>query len=289
MLDTVLTTITQVAMLTFVVGSMAAVGLALTVDRIVGPLRDLRLVAFLLLANFVAVPAVAIAAARLLPMDEAAGTATILIGCCAGAPFLPKLAQLARGDVALAVGGMVLLMVVTVGYAPIVVPLAVEGASVDPGEIASSLVLFMLVPLAIGLFVRGRYPALADEWVGTAGQIGNTALLLGIGAALLLTWRDILGSIGSWIFIGTAIVLAAGLLAGYVAGLGRPSGDQTVIALGSAQRNIAAAIVVATSLSSDVIVMTLVGALVIPIVLIVLAGELGKRSPGAGTTEEVPA
>jgi predicted Na+-dependent transporter len=289
MLDTVLTTITQVAMLTFVVGSMAAVGLALTVDRIVGPLRDLRLVAFLLIANFVAVPAVAIAAARLLPMDEAAGTAIILIGCCAGAPFLPKLAQLARGDVALAVGGMVLLMVVTVGYAPIVVPLAVEGATVDPGEIASSLVLFMLVPLGLGLFVRARYPTLADAWVGTAGQIGNTGLLLGIGAALLLTWRDILGSIGSWIFIGTAIVLASGLLAGYVAGLGRPSGDQTVIALGSAQRNIAAAIVVAASLSSEVIVMTLVGALVIPIVLIVLAGELGKRSPGAGTTEEVPA
>lgn len=289
MLDAVLTAITQVAMLTFVVGSMAAMGLALTIDRILGPLRDLRLVALLLIANFVAVPAVAIAAARLLPMEDAAGTAVILIGCCAGAPFLPKLAQLARGDPALAVGAMVLLMVVTVGFAPLVVPLAVEGATVDPAEIASSLVLFMLIPLGVGLFVRARYPTLADGWVGAAAQISNTALLLGIGASLLVTWRDILGSIGSWIFIGTAIVLAAGLLAGYLAGLGRPAGDRTVTALASAQRNIAAAIVVATSLSADVIVMTLVGALVIPIVLIVLAGEFGKRVAGTSTTEEVPA
>ena len=77
--------------------------------------------------------------------------------------------------------------------------------------------------------------------------------------------------------------VAAGLLSGYLAGLGRPSGDRTITALASAQRNIAAALVVALSLGGDVIVLTLVGALVIPIALIVLAGELGKRVAAAGT------
>lgn len=283
MLSEILTIVTQVAMLTFVVGGMAAMGLALTMDRILGPLRDLRLVALLLLANFVAVPAVAIAAGRLLPMEGAAATAVILIGCCAGAPFLPKLAQLARGDAALAVGAMVLLMVVTVGYAPIVVPLAIEGATVEAWDVASSLIVFMLVPLGIGLLVRARYPDLADAWVGPSGQISSVGLVLGIVASLLLTWREILGAVGSWIFIGTAIILAAGLLTGYLAGLGRPSGDRTITALASAQRNISAAIVVAASLGGDVLVLTLVGALVIPIVLIVLAGEVGKRVAGAGT------
>ena len=283
MLSEILTIVTQVAMLTFVVGGMAAMGLALTMDRILGPLRDLRLVALLLLANFVAVPAVAIAAGRLLPMEDAAATAVILIGCCAGAPFLPKLAQLAKGDAALAVGAMVLLMVVTVGYAPIVVPLAIEGATVDAWDIASSLIVFMLIPLGIGLLVRARYPDLAQGWVGPTGQISSVGLVLGIVASLLLTWREILGAVGSWIFVGTAIILAAGLLTGYLAGLGRPSGDRTITALATAQRNIAAAIVVAASLGGDVLVLTLVGALVIPIVLIVLAGEVGKRVAGAGT------
>lgn len=283
MLSEILTIVTQVAMLTFVVGGMAAMGLALTMDRILGPLRDLRLVALLLVANFVAVPAVAIAAGRLLPMEDAAATAVILIGCCAGAPFLPKLAQLARGDAALAVGAMVLLMVMTVGYAPIVVPLAIEGATVEAWDVASSLIVFMLVPLGIGLLVRARYPDLADAWVGPSGQISSVGLVLGIVASLLLTWREILGAVGSWIFIGTAIILAAGLLTGYLAGLGRPSGDRTITALASAQRNISAAIVVAASLGGDVLVLTLVGALVIPIVLIVLAGEVGKRVAGAGT------
>ena len=285
MLSDILLAITQVAMLTFVVTGMAAMGLGLTVDRILEPLRDLRMVALLLVANFVVVPVVAIAAGRLLPMEDSSSTAVILIGCCAGAPFLPKLAQLAKGDVALSVGAMVLLMVVTVAYAPIVVPLAVEGASVEAMDIAGSLVVLMLIPLGVGLVIRARYAGLADAWVGTAGQISNVALMLGIGASLLVSWRDILGAIGSWIFIGTAIVLAAGLVAGYLAGFGRAPGDRSVAALATAQRNIAAAIVVAVSVGGDAVVLTLVGALVIPIVLIVLAGELGRRAaaPAAGT------
>jgi predicted Na+-dependent transporter len=278
MLSEALQLITQVGMLTFVVASMAAMGLGLTIDRIVAPLRDLHLVAFLLLANFVAVPLVAIAAARILPMDPAAATAVILIGCCAGAPFLPKLSQLAKGDTALAVGVMVLLMVATVIYAPIVVPLAIEGATVDPWDIASSLIISMIIPLAIGLFIKARYDELAESWVGPAGTISSVGLVVGMVAALLVTWRDIIGAIGTWIFIGTAIVLVTALAVGWLAGYGRSKSDMTLTALGTAQRNIAAALVVAASLGGDVIVMTLIGALVIPVVLIVLAGELGKRA-----------
>jgi predicted Na+-dependent transporter len=287
MIENVLLVVTQVGMLAFVVASMAAMGLGLTLPRIIEPLRDVRMVLLLLAANFVIVPIVAIAAGRLLPMEESAATAVILIGCCAGAPFLPKLAQLAKGDVALSVGTMVLLMVATVIYAPIVVPLAIEGAEVSAWDIASSLIVLMLVPLGIGLFIKARYEEFADSIVANIGQIANMGLLLGMSAALLVTWRDVLGAIGSWIFIGTALVLVAGLAAGYVAGYGRSKSDMTVTGLATAQRNIAAALVVAASLGGDTIVLTMVGALVIPIVLIVLAGELGKRmapadGPGTG-------
>ena len=41
---------------------------------------------------------------------------------------------------------------------------------------------------------------------------------------------------------------------------------------------IAAALVIATSIGGDTIVYTLVGALTIPVVLIVLAGQIGKRA-----------
>jgi BASS family bile acid:Na+ symporter len=291
MISDLLLVVTQVGMLAFVVASMAAMGLGLTLSRIVEPLKDMRMVLLLLVANFVVVPIVAVAAGRLLPMEESAATAVILIGTCAGAPFLPKLAQLAKGDVALSVGAMVLLMVATVIYAPIVVPLVVEGAEVDAWDIASSLIVLMLIPLGVGLFIKARYEEFADGIVGQVGQVGNVGLLIGISAALLVSWRDVLGAIGTWVFIGTALILVAGLAFGYFAGYGRSKEDMVVTGLATAQRNISAAIVVAVSLSGDVVVLTMVGALIIPIVLIVLAGELGKRvAPTVGDANgETPA
>jgi len=100
----VLTVVTQVGILVFVVAGMGAMGLALTVEAIVGPLRDARLVVGVLAANFVVVPLVAVLAAQLLPMDDASSAAVILVGCSAGAPFLPHLAGLAKADQATASG-----------------------------------------------------------------------------------------------------------------------------------------------------------------------------------------
>ena len=285
----VLTVVTQVGILVFVVAGMGAMGLALTVEAIVGPLRDARLVVGVLAANFVVVPLVAVLAARLLPMDDASAAAVILVGCSAGAPFLPTLAGLAKADQATAVGVMVLLMVLTVGFAPVVVPLVLEGATVAAGDIASSLVLYMLVPLALGLLVRARYPALAESLGGALKRASSAGLVVGIVAGLLVTWREVLGSVGSWIFAGTALVLVAGFAVGWLVGAGRPA-DRTLLGLATAQRNISAALVIAASLGTDTTVRTLVAALVIPIVLIVAAGEIGRRSadPAAGESSASP-
>ena len=285
----VLTVLTQVGILVFVVAGMAAMGLGLTVARIVQPLRDAGLVVGVLVANFVVVPLVAVAASRLLPVDDASAAAVVLVGCCAGAPFLPTLAGLARGDQATAVGVMVLLMVLTVGFAPVVVPLVLEGASVAAGDIASSLVVYMLVPLALGLLVAARYPGLAERAVGGVQRASTAGLAIGIVAGLLVTWREVLGSVGSWIFVGTAVVLLAGGAGGWLAGAGRSPSDRTVLGLATAQRNISAALVVAASLGGETVVRTLVAALVIPVVLIVVAGELGRRSTRPGTPARDPA
>ena len=184
---------------------------------------------------------------------------------------------------------MVLLMVVTIAYAPIVVPLAVPGATVDAWDIAQSLILFMLIPLGLGLIVRARYPALADDWVGKAGHASSMGLLLGIGSALMLTWREVIGAIGTWVFVGMAVILVVGLVAGWLAGFGRPSSERTLLGLATANRNIAAALVIAVSIGGDAIVYTLVGALTIPVVLIVLAGRIGSRDGAVAPATPTPA
>ena len=137
-----------VAMLGFVVSSMLAMGSGLTIRQIIEPLRNARLVLLALLANFVLMPLGALALAKVLWLDNPFAVGLLVLGCAAGAPFLPKLAELAKGNLAFSVGAMVLLMVVTVGYLPVVMPLLLPGVTVDPWNIARSLVLLMLLPLA---------------------------------------------------------------------------------------------------------------------------------------------
>ena len=122
----------DIAMLSFVISSMLALGASLTIAQIIEPLRNVRLVLLALLGNFVAMPALALVLAKLLRLDEQFGIGLLVLGCTAGAPFLPKLAERAKGDIAFAVGVMVLLMVVTVGYLPVVLPLLLHGVTVDP-------------------------------------------------------------------------------------------------------------------------------------------------------------
>src|SRR5213075_776599 len=108
-------------MLGFVISSMLGIGLGLSVGEILAPLRNARLVILALVANFIVLPVGAIGLGRVVGLDEPFAIG-LLLASAAGAPFVPKLAQLARGNVAFGVGVMVLLMVVTVGYLPLALP-----------------------------------------------------------------------------------------------------------------------------------------------------------------------
>ena len=94
----------SVAMLGFVVSSMLAMGSGLTIWQIIEPLRNTRLVLLSLLANFVLMPLGALALAKVLWLDNPFAVGLLLLGCAGGAPFLPKLAELAKGNLAFSVG-----------------------------------------------------------------------------------------------------------------------------------------------------------------------------------------
>jgi BASS family bile acid:Na+ symporter len=281
MLTNVLSTAATVAMLSFVVSSMLAMGAGLTVTRIIEPLRNVRLVLFALLANFVLMPLGAVVLAKVLGLDEPFGVGLLLLGCAAGAPFLPKLAELAKGNLAFAVGAMVLLMVVTVGYLPCVLPLLLPGVTVDSWQIARSLVLLMLLPLAAGLALKSYYEGLAARTKPVLDSISNVSLIL---LVLLITASNVdkvLQVFGTFGVLAGLLFIALGVGIGWL--LGGPAVDtKRVMALGTGQRNIAAALVVANQSFDDpkVVVMVIVVAIVGLIILMPLSRALAKRGFG---------
>jgi len=283
----ILNVILRVSLLVFVVSSMLAMGLSLTVSQIVEPLRSVRLVLIALAANFVAVPLIGWGIGELLSLDEGIAVGLTIMATAAGAPFLPKLAGAAKGDLAFSVGLMVLLMVVTVAYMPLVLPLLISGVEVDPWAIASSLIFLMLLPLAIGLLVRWRYKAMAAGLQPLMAQTSTIAIVVLLAAGVLVNFDDIVDLIGTGGFVAIVLFLAAAGAVGYLAG-GSDPGTRSVLALGTAQRNLSAALVVGGQNFADtpaVITFIIVAGIVGLIVLLPAAGEIGRKTNPASVDQ----
>jgi BASS family bile acid:Na+ symporter len=266
-----------VAMLSFVVSSMLAMGAGLTVPQIAEPLRNVRLVALTLLANFAVMPLGALALAKMLWLDEPFGIGLLLLGCAAGAPFLPKLAELAKGNLAFAVGAMVLLMVGTIGYLPIVLPLLLSGVTVNPWQIARSLLLLMLLPLVMGLALKAYYGDLAVRVKPGLDWLSNISLILLVCLITAANIDKVLQVFGTRGILAGILFIALGLGTGWLLG-GRDTDTKSVMALGTGQRNIAAALVVASQSFSDpkVVVMVIVVAIVGLVVLMPLSRAMAN-------------
>jgi len=276
----ILATLLNLFLLTFVVSSMLAMGLGLTIAQIVAPLKNGRLVAAALLANFVLIPLLAFGLIKLFQLETGLATGLIIVSVVAGAPFLPKLAEAAKGDAPFSVGLMVLLMLVTIVYAPIVIPLAIPGATASVWSIAQPLIFMMLLPLGIGLFVKARYEETAVSLQPTFSQASSISLIFMAVLMLIVNGEALIGALGTMAFVIAFLFTAIAFLISYFLG-GKDAGSKAVIGLGTAQRNLGAAFAIALSNFADdlnVIAMITVVAVVGLLVLMLTAGELGKRA-----------
>jgi len=240
----------NLSVVVFVVATMLSMGLALDLSQIIAPLKKPLLVADVLVTNFLLVPLLALLVLFLVPVDEGTKIGLILLSLAAGAPFTPKLAELAKGDTALATAVMLLQMVVTVLILPFALPLMLGGdVSVDSLAIANSLVVMMLIPLAIALWVKAKFETVAATWQGRMVKLSNLALLMLIVLMTILHGKDVLGV--SWYdMVAVVLFMVASLFIGYIAG-GKLYHNRVVSSLSAGQRNVSAALVVAAQNFDD--------------------------------------
>jgi predicted Na+-dependent transporter len=272
--------------LLFVVTSMMAMSLSLSVGQMTQPLKNIRLVVVALLANFVLVPLLAYAIIKIIPLDQSLQIGVILLGTAAGAPFIPKLVQGAKGNVAYAVGLMFLIMVVTIFYLPFILPVLLPGVEVNPWDIAKSLIVSMLIPLVIGMLIKSHSPDVADHWAPVMQKISSLSILILLVVGLGLNISNIIGFIGTR-GIGAMVILILGaLLIGLISG-GRDPGVRTAMGLSTGNRNGAAALLVATQNFSgtNTLPFVLVGTVLMLLILLPIAKRMGARSETAASED----
>ena len=228
----------------FVVSTMLNVGLTQKLSDITAHLKNYSFVVKMFVANFIVAPLVMIGALYFAPFDRALKAGLLIFSLCAGAPFLIKLTQTAKQDIALGAAVMMLLMVVTVVYTPIVLPLVLSGISVDAWGIAKSLLLQLFLPIVVGMMIVQLLPDFARKVQPWVGWLGNIAMYVLVCATLIGYFPNMISIVGTGAILVGLFFVAAAFGIGYLAGAGKDH-LQDVGGLGTAQRNTAAGMIIA--------------------------------------------
>ena len=228
----------------FVIATMLNVGLTQKLSAIAAHLKNRTFVLKMLAANFVFAPLLMIIALYFAPFDPALKAGLLIFSLGAGAPFLIKLTQTAEHELSLGAAVMMVLMVVTVPYMPVVLPRVLSGVSVDALAIAKALLIQMLLPIGVGMLFAQLLPSLAKRLQPWVGRIGNLAMYAMVVATLIGYFPNLLNIIGTGAFLVGLVFVAAAFGFGYLAGWGKDHLED-IGGLGTAQRNTAAGVIVA--------------------------------------------
>ena len=159
---------------------------------------------------------------------------------------------------------MVLLMVITVGYLPLVLPILSAGRVGQPGE-DRPLAGSADAPSrwAGALAVNAKLPAAAARAKPLFDRLSSLGLVLVVLLLVVVNFNDVLSLFGTRAILAGLLFIALGYAVGWA--LGGPGSDtRSVLGLGTAQRNIAAGLVVGSQSFSNprVVVMVVVVAMV---------------------------
>ena len=170
------------------------------------------------IAQFTVMPLLAWGLARVFSLDEALALGVVLVGCCPGGTASNVITYLAKGDLALSVG----MTGVSTLLAPFLTPLltwALAGKSVDV-DVASmflSILWVVILPIVLGLLVKGLWPKLTGKATDYLPAVSSIAIAL-IVAIVISANADKLLAGGLMIVLVVMLHNVCGLCLGYLTG-----------------------------------------------------------------------
>ena len=203
----------------FVILNTFGLGLRLPVGKLLGEaFAHWKIAVWALVINFVIIPLLFIGylltIASSIPGEIKVGFCVAAL--CAGMPFAPLLARLAKADVSISTTLLVVLTVATIIALPIGLPLAIDAVDAQlktsAWDVAWPLLLFLLLPLVLGCGFRVWWPDLTPPLARWVIRVAILCLLFNLNFTLVAYW-DLFTQ--TW---GTESYIAA--LAGPFIGLG---------------------------------------------------------------------
>ena len=228
-----------------------------------------------LLAMNVILPLFAVALAAFFTLRPVIEVVLIALAVSPVPPFLPLKQSKLVGHHEYIYGLLGATSLLTIVLAPATVILigliASRHASINPIAIARIVALTVLVPFALGLFLRRVKPNLAERSSPIASKLGMALLVIAVVPVLIKMWPAMIALIGDGTVVAIIAFIVVGLAAGHLLGGPDPS-TRTVLALATATRHPGVALVIATANYPDT-------KLVAPAVLLYLLVSIVASTP----------
>ncbi|ELY54168.1 sodium symporter [Natronococcus amylolyticus DSM 10524] len=268
-------TAVEVATTIFVLTTMFSIGMELSLGQLLAALRKRRLMAKSLVVNLVAIPVLAYLLVRPLSVEAGYAAGIVLIAVAPGAPFGPKFAEIANGDIEFASGLMAVLGIVSVVTIPVSLALLLPGTvAVDPLAIGWMIFGIQLLPLLAGMGLDFRYSAVTNWLYPPVQRLSDLSFLFLLVLLLAAYSNEMLSLISTGTLFISVVIIAGSLLLGYVLG-GPGRNTREVLATTTAARNAAIALFIATTSFSDPDVLMVV--LAFSFIGVVLSGLLAGK------------
>ena len=207
----------------FVILNAFGLGLRLSVGKqLAQAFAHWKIAVWALVINFVIIPLIFIG--YLLTIASSI-PGEIKVGFCvaalsAGMPFAPLLARLAKANVGIATTMIVVLTVATMIALPIGLPLAIDAVdapfSVSAWDIAWPLLVFLLLPLALGCGFRIGWPDLTPPLARWAVRVAILCLLFNLNFTLVAYWNLFVQTWGTESYVAAIAGPFIGLGCGYL-------------------------------------------------------------------------
>lgn len=204
---------------------MVGIGLSLTLADFRAQARTPRATIIGTLGQVLLVPAIGIAVAMAMDLPPIMALGLVLVAACPGGSTSNLVTYLARGNVALSIILTVVASLVVIVTLPGWLDVAgriLPGATglsvtVPLGQTFGLLVGVILVPVAIGMAIKAKKPALAAKLERGMSVLGALVLLLAIAAVAVDLGGEIVDmviAVGPAVLVfNVAVILAGGALA----------------------------------------------------------------------------
>lgn len=242
-----MTEVINVVLLASVMLLLFGVGLSIPFGKVLAVATQYQSVARGLIANFVVVPCVFAIALQNVPIGPDIVIGLLILAAVPLAPLAPPFVGMAQGDVAYSVGLMLIVAFLALPLTPLILaltlPASKSGLEIDAIKIFQTLLIAQLIPVGLGLIINHVRPLWAEKLLRFVPRLGRLGVLFTLTLITITQAEQIVNlGIGAYLVALCAIVLC--LLIGHVTMSGERTGLKRSLAISTAIRNAALALLI---------------------------------------------